>query len=141
MVLPVSITIGLCSGPHNYTAQGWFALRSCPIVRRAMQHKRRTLRQRLARNLRRLRGARGWTQPKLAEAAESSTKFISDLERAKANPRLDYLEDISDALSIDVTELLAPGPTKTRGPRAHKISERQLKKIERVVDDVRRGNQ
>ncbi|MGH9161896.1 MAG: helix-turn-helix domain-containing protein [Vicinamibacteraceae bacterium] len=106
-----------------------------------MQDKRRTLRPRLARNLKRLRAARGWTQPKLAEAAEYSTKFISDLERAKANPRLDYLEDISDALSIDVTELLASGPTKRTGPRAHRILERQLKEIERVIEDVRRGNQ
>ena len=60
----------------------------------------------LARNVRRLRIARGLSQRGLAEAAGLSRGAITSLERAKTQPRMRTVEAIAKALGVRVRELL-----------------------------------
>jgi transcriptional regulator with XRE-family HTH domain len=63
----------------------------------------------LARNVRRLRKQREWSQERLAaEAGELRQSLISDLELAKANPTLITLESIAGALGVTVRDLFKP---------------------------------
>lgn len=64
------------------------------------------LRQRLAHNLKFAREVRGLTQEELAEAAEMSRTYISEIEYRKRNTTIDVLERLSGALDIDVLALL-----------------------------------
>lgn len=62
----------------------------------------------LARNLRRLRHEKSWSQHDLAEEANVRQALVSALEIAKANPTLESLDRIAAALDVDVADLLAP---------------------------------
>lgn len=64
------------------------------------------LRQRLAHNLKFAREVRGLTQEELAEAAEMSRSYVSEIEYLRRNATLDVLERLSEALGIDVLALL-----------------------------------
>lgn len=65
-----------------------------------------TLRQRLGRNLRRLRVARGLTQEALGGRADTDPKYLGAVERGQVNIGLDKIELLADALGVDVSELL-----------------------------------
>ena len=67
-------------------------------------------RRALARNVRRLRNARDLTQDALADAIESQQIMISHIENSRANPELDTLERIAEALGVAVVDLFRPGP-------------------------------
>ncbi|MDU6237386.1 MAG: helix-turn-helix transcriptional regulator [Bradyrhizobium sp.] len=62
----------------------------------------------LARNLRRLRQQRSWSQHDLADEANVRQALVSALEVAKANPTLDSLDKIAVALNVGVADLLLP---------------------------------
>jgi transcriptional regulator with XRE-family HTH domain len=62
----------------------------------------------LARNLKRLRNRLSLTQENLAEKADISVVFLSDVERANKWPYLDTLVRLSHALNVEVYELLKP---------------------------------
>ncbi|HVV42040.1 MAG TPA: helix-turn-helix transcriptional regulator [Nitrobacter sp.] len=69
----------------------------------------------LARNLRRLRRERAWSQHDLAAEANVRQALISALEVGNANPTLDSLDRIAAALKVQVTDLLAAShPPDTR---------------------------
>lgn len=59
----------------------------------------------LAENLKRLREASGWTQPRLAEKADLSLKMIQKIEYGKTSPTLETLDKISYALHAQVADL------------------------------------
>ncbi len=61
----------------------------------------------LARNLRRLRNEKSWSQHDLADEADVRQALVSALEVAKANPTLESLDRIAAALDVDVADLLA----------------------------------
>lgn len=63
--------------------------------------------QLFGRRLRELRKARGLTQEALAEAADLSGNYISDLELGLKVPSLTILVRLSEALDIGTPELLA----------------------------------
>lgn len=63
------------------------------------------LRSRVAGRVKQLRRAHRLTQEQLAERAGLSYKFIGEIERGTGNPSLETLEKLSEAFSIDVTEL------------------------------------
>jgi transcriptional regulator with XRE-family HTH domain len=63
--------------------------------------------QLFGRRLRELRKARGLTQEALAEAADLSGNYISDLELGLKVPSLTILVRLSQALEISTPELLA----------------------------------
>lgn len=61
---------------------------------------------RLARNLRQLRHAKGWSQEELAHQANIHRTYISDLERAARNPSIEVVQRIAKALKATMGELL-----------------------------------
>jgi transcriptional regulator with XRE-family HTH domain len=61
----------------------------------------------LGKHIRRLRRNAGLTQEHLAEKAELSLKHLGELERGKGNPTLSSLENLSRALDISLSDLLA----------------------------------
>ncbi len=64
------------------------------------------LRQLLAKRLRRLRLARGWSQEVLAELCGLHRTYISDIEQGQRNIGLDNVERLARTLEIPVAELL-----------------------------------
>jgi transcriptional regulator with XRE-family HTH domain len=73
----------------------------------------------LARNLRRLRIARRWSLADLASATGTGKATLSAIENARANPTLDTLGRLAEALEVDVTALLeGPPPDDTKVVRA-----------------------
>jgi len=56
-------------------------------------------------NVRRLRQLAELSQEELAEAADLRQALISEIERGEANPRLDSLTKIADALKVRLTNL------------------------------------
>jgi transcriptional regulator with XRE-family HTH domain len=65
-------------------------------------------RARLARNLRAWRAVRGLSQQQVAEHADLSRVYISQVERGLKSISVDTMERIAFVLSIDIAELLAP---------------------------------
>jgi transcriptional regulator with XRE-family HTH domain len=61
---------------------------------------------RLAKTLKTLRKARGWSQPVLAKKAGVSAGYLARLERARHDPRLSTLIKLAKALGVPVTALL-----------------------------------
>ena len=59
-------------------------------------------------NLKWYRFNRGLSQERLAELSNTTSKYISDLERGKFCPSLSKLQDIAKALNIETYELLKP---------------------------------
>lgn len=64
-----------------------------------------TLRRIIGGNIRLLRKARGWSQEELGERAALSYKFVGEIERGAANPSLDSLLGIANALNVEVAKL------------------------------------
>jgi len=61
--------------------------------------------QTLGRNVRQLRQLAELSQEELAEAADLRQALISEIERGEANPRLESLTKIADALKVRLTDL------------------------------------
>jgi transcriptional regulator with XRE-family HTH domain len=65
------------------------------------------LRQRVARNVKAWRRARGWTQAALAAHSGCAANFVSNLECARLNLTLASLETLARALGCCESDLLA----------------------------------
>jgi transcriptional regulator with XRE-family HTH domain len=59
----------------------------------------------LARNVRRLRLERGLSQEELAAEASTRQALVSEVESGDANPTLDSLARLAQALQVDLAEL------------------------------------
>jgi transcriptional regulator with XRE-family HTH domain len=59
----------------------------------------------LADRLRGLRRERGWSQEKLAEAADMHRTYLAGIERALRNPSLENLVKLANALGLSLSEL------------------------------------
>ena len=59
----------------------------------------------LGRRIRALRNAKGWTQEELGKQADTSYKFLGEIERGAQNPSFIILVKISDALGVQLPEL------------------------------------
>ncbi len=64
------------------------------------------LKESLSQNIKRLRKERGISQEKLALKAEIDRSYMSELERCIANPSIEALLRISNALEVSPSELL-----------------------------------
>ena len=64
------------------------------------------VRQRLARNLRKLRQAKGVSQAAFADEAGLHRTYISDLERGTRNPSMTLVDKIARALDVPLGTLL-----------------------------------
>ena len=71
----------------------------------------------VARNMRRLRVARGLSQETFADEAGIDRTYVSRLERNKENPTVAVLEKIARALNVEIAALFAdPGPADEKPP-------------------------
>jgi XRE family transcriptional regulator, regulator of sulfur utilization len=98
----------------------------------------RAVQRRVAGHVERLRRSRGLTQERLAELADISGKHLGEVERGAANATLNTLVAIARALSVDVGELLAPGPRRRRPePPLFLVNQGELEQLEQVVRRIR----
>lgn len=74
------------------------------------QKNQTSARERIAHNLRELRKKSGLPQDTLAAAAGISQTFLSQVETGRNNISVDKLEQIANALGVDVVDLLKPLP-------------------------------
>ena len=79
-----------------------------------------------------LRKERNMTREELAENAEISTKFLYEVEMGKKGISAETLLKISTALSASCDYLLT-GEGKNRNGRFDNLSQRQLKRLEKIV--------
>lgn len=70
------------------------------------------LKQTVARNVRRLRLERGYTQEELSELAGINRNYTGMIERGERSPTVDMLEKLARALKIDPVTLLTAGTEK-----------------------------
>ncbi len=66
------------------------------------QHSTRKI---LANNIKYYRLKKGLSQEELAELLETTTVYLSSLENAKRNIRIDYVEHIAKTLEVSVKDL------------------------------------
>ena len=59
-------------------------------------------------NIRRLRTELGWSQEKLAEKAEISPSYVTQIELGNRSPSIDIIEKIAIALGIEYSILFTP---------------------------------
>lgn len=64
------------------------------------------VRQRLARNMRRLREQKGWSQEQYAFEAGIHRTYVSDIERGARNPTIAVIEKLAIPLEVTAAELL-----------------------------------
>lgn len=62
----------------------------------------------ISRNIKRIRGAKEFSQARLAEQAGLSLPAIKKIEAANSNPRVDTLRSIALALGVSLADLLTP---------------------------------
>lgn len=72
----------------------------------------------LARNLRRMREARGLSQQRLADVSGVPRPTLAHLESGTANPTLGVLLKVAEALRVELAEMVA----SERSPRLHRAS-------------------
>ncbi|MDR0313494.1 MAG: helix-turn-helix domain-containing protein [Treponema sp.] len=71
----------------------------------------------LGSNLRKYRNLREWSQMELAEKADISMNFLSEIERGNKWPHPETLQNIAAALNVDVFELFRSEPSMTKNKR------------------------
>jgi transcriptional regulator with XRE-family HTH domain len=64
------------------------------------------IRQRLGRNVRRLRQERGWSQEAFADEAGIHRTYVSDIERGARNPTIVVLEQLARPFGVSPGRLL-----------------------------------
>lgn len=65
------------------------------------------IRQRLGRNVRRLRVGKELSQEAFADETGIHRTYVSDIERGSRNPTITIVERLAVALGVDASELLA----------------------------------
>ena len=65
------------------------------------------VRQTLAKNIKKLRALKGFSQAQLAEEADISLPFMSSIEQSSKWPYPDTLAQIATALGVDVSDLFS----------------------------------
>ena len=64
------------------------------------------IRARLARNIRALRGEKGWSQEDYADRAGIHRTYVSDIERARRNPTISVIEKLAAPFGVAAGDLL-----------------------------------
>ena len=95
------------------------------------------VRRRVARSVKQLRAARGWSQEQLAERVGNTEKHISLVESGKVNVGIDVLASIATQLAVDVTDLFGD---RSSGATASfcLVAREDLERIERIVARAKR---
>ena len=94
------------------------------------------VRERVGRNVKRLRLRLEWSQDQLAERVGNTGKHIGQIERGEVNVTLDYLSKIAEVASVDVAEVFfndAPSSdTATSDSIVIFVSQEELGAIDRA---------
>ena len=72
----------------------------------------------LGNNIRNLRKERNWTQEQLAEKAEISVPYMTQIELGKKQASLETVENIAKALSVSIDELFRSSPSRSKSINA-----------------------
>jgi transcriptional regulator with XRE-family HTH domain len=64
------------------------------------------IRTRLGQNVRRLRGAKGWSQEDYADEAGIHRTYVSHIERGRRNPTITVVEKLAKPLGVTPGRLL-----------------------------------
>ena len=64
------------------------------------------VRQRLGRNVRRLREQKGWSQEKFAFEADVHRTYVSDIERGARNPTITVVDKLAKSLGVSFADLV-----------------------------------
>ena len=91
------------------------------------------LRTILGANLRKFRNRREWSQMELAEKANISMNFLSEIERGLKWPYPENLQNLADSLDIEVYELFRPETALE--PEISKYMERFTKDVTIAVQE------
>lgn len=75
------------------------------------------IREIFARNLRKLRQAKGLSQEKLAHLAEIDRTYVSSLERCVYAPTIDMVATLAKILEVSPADLLQPDRGNARSER------------------------
>jgi transcriptional regulator with XRE-family HTH domain len=67
------------------------------------------LRDTFRRNLYAIRKANGWSQDNLSQLSGVGESYIARIERGAANPSLDVVEKLMNALGCSIEDLLGKG--------------------------------
>jgi len=95
----------------------------------------------LGANIRNLRSHREFTQAELAERADISIIYLSNIERGVKYPKPAILLQIAESLEVEVYELFKPNHTPAIIPTdnkkiLHRLSQEMTKKINQTMDGV-----
>ncbi len=71
----------------------------------------------LARNLRSLRHARGWSQEKMAEKCGLHRTYVGAIERGERNVTLETLNELATALGVSAAELISDSESRAHRGR------------------------
>jgi len=82
-------------------------------------------------NVRRLRVERGLTQEGLALSANVDMSHLATLEIERANPTIEFLEQLADVLGVHISELFRPFAEGAQKPGTLKKG-RKLKSASRL---------
>jgi transcriptional regulator with XRE-family HTH domain len=91
------------------------------------------LRAILGANLRRFRNLRQWSQMELAEKANISMNFLSEIERGNKWPYPETLQNLADSLSVEAYELFRP--ENEADPDTYKFMERFSRDVTIAVEE------
>ena len=64
------------------------------------------LNHRFGQVIRQLRDERGWSQERLAEAANLNRSYLGEIERGDATPSLTTLDKLAQALQVKISTIL-----------------------------------
>lgn len=64
------------------------------------------IRQRLGRNVRKLREQKGWSQEKFAFEADIHRTYVSDIERGARNPTITVVDKLAKSLGVSFADLV-----------------------------------
>ena len=97
-----------------------------------------TVRELLAKNMKRYRQILGWSQADLAEKVGCSTTLIGNIEIQKRFPSAENLDRIAQALKITSSDLFAETETSSINNLINKYELKSLleNKINKVINDV-----
>jgi transcriptional regulator with XRE-family HTH domain len=79
----------------------------------------------LATRLRELRRSKGWSQERLAEAADMHRTYLAGIERSLRNPALENLVKLANALGVTMAELFSPDLSTGETPNRQEIAEKR----------------
>ena len=101
-----------------------------------MRDNARAVRLRIGRNVRRLRLLQGKSQEALAESVGNSNKHIGEVERGKTNITIDVLAAIAAGLSVNITDLFGPVPSKAARRRFYTITQWDLDQARQALRGI-----